>query len=105
MIWAPIPKILARDIQAAGRGVDVPRSTMKFRDVLDGLANTIAAGEIDTDLGDNEIRTRTRNAGFDVVMNNPSVCRVGIDPENPTKWSPTVFMGPSFPLSWFCLGK
>ena len=29
----------------------------KFRDILDGLSNTIAMGEIATDLGDRDIRT------------------------------------------------
>ena len=34
-----------------------PDQASKFRDVPDGLANTIAAGEIATDLGDNDART------------------------------------------------
>ncbi len=39
------------------RGFFFPRKKTKFRDCLDGLANTIAMGEIATDLGDNDIRT------------------------------------------------
>ncbi len=43
--------------RSACRGVFVARKDTKFRDILDGLANTIAAGEIATDLGDRDNRT------------------------------------------------
>ncbi len=36
----------------------VSRQKMGLRDILDGTANTIMCGEITTDLGDNDIRTR-----------------------------------------------
>jgi prepilin-type N-terminal cleavage/methylation domain-containing protein/prepilin-type processing-associated H-X9-DG protein len=43
--------------RASQRGVFVPRKIQtKFRDILDGLANTIAMGEIATDLGDRDVR-------------------------------------------------
>ncbi len=42
----------AIQINASGRGMFVPRAYMKFRDVLDGLSNTIMCGEIATDLGE-----------------------------------------------------
>ncbi len=45
------------------RGVFVPRKLMKFRDILDGLSNTIAGGEINTDLGDRDITTHGVDTG------------------------------------------
>ena len=47
----------AINIRASQRGVFIPRKATKFRDILDGLSNTIAMGEIPTDLGDNDKRT------------------------------------------------
>ncbi len=48
----------SRQSRASQRGVFVPRKLeTKFRDILDGLSNTIAMGEICTDLGDRDIRT------------------------------------------------
>ena len=41
---------------AACRGVFVPSKSAKFRDILDGLSNTICAGELVTDLGDQDVR-------------------------------------------------
>ncbi len=46
----------SRQSRAAHRGFFMPLQEAKFRDCLDGLANTIAMGEIVTDLGDNNIR-------------------------------------------------
>ncbi|EMI42845.1 DUF1559 domain-containing protein [Rhodopirellula sp. SWK7] len=45
------------ETRASQRGVFIPRQTTKFRDILDGLANTICMGEICTDLGDQDKRT------------------------------------------------
>jgi prepilin-type N-terminal cleavage/methylation domain-containing protein/prepilin-type processing-associated H-X9-DG protein len=45
---------------ASCRGVFMPRKKSAFRDILDGLANTICMGEIPTDLGDADIRTEPR---------------------------------------------
>ena len=41
----------------SNRGFFYNRKAQKFRDILDGLANTIAAGEIATGLGNREIKT------------------------------------------------
>jgi prepilin-type N-terminal cleavage/methylation domain-containing protein len=49
---------LAPRAKATCRGMFFPRDEMRFRDVLDGLSNTVMAGEINTDLGDNDITTR-----------------------------------------------
>ena len=84
----------ARNTRASMRGVFVPRQDSKFRDILDGLSNTIAAGEFATGLGDNSIKTtglHARNAGLgnDNVMLDPTVCQPFIDPERPKFWSPS----------------
>ena len=83
---------LASAIRAAGRGVFVSRHESKFRDVLDGLANTIMAGEIATDLGDRAIQTHP--FGFFPsalgMINDPTSCRGNIDPVRPQFWDPSV---------------
>ena len=74
------------------RGRFVPRQDAKFRDVLDGLANTIACGEIATDLGDNSIRTtglHASNAGAGDIRIDPSICQPFVDPNRPQYWAPT----------------
>ncbi|MEM9365971.1 MAG: DUF1559 domain-containing protein [Planctomycetota bacterium] len=79
----------ARQINASGRGMFVPRKYLKFRDVLDGLANTIMAGEIATDLGDRDIRTAPIDGpGSGPLRDNPSWARDTdrIDPERPRFW-------------------
>ena len=78
---------LSRALRASGRGVFVTRYQTKFRDVLDGLSNSIMCGEIATDLGDRDKRTRGHNA-FNSWGNegNPLVCRPDLDPERPTFW-------------------
>ncbi len=88
---------LVQQVRAAQRGVFIPRKEMKFRDVLDGLANTIMAGEIATDLGDRDIRTSgaLNNGGHggqwgQGIMLNPSICQDNnlIDPARPRFWLP-----------------
>ena len=80
----------ALDIRAAGRGVYVPRIEVKFRDVLDGLSNTIMCGEIATDLGDRDIRTLAHSFApgtFSGLRNDPLGCRSDIDPLRPLFWN------------------
>ncbi len=71
------------------RGFFVPRKDMKFRDILDGLANTIAAAEINTDLGDRDITTMANSAKVIAVYDDPSVCALEADPARPRFWSPS----------------
>ncbi len=52
--WGPDTSARAR---AHLRGVFMAHETSKFRDILDGLSNTMMMGEIATDLGDNDTRT------------------------------------------------
>jgi len=88
--------ILSRYIRASQRGVFVERYQTKFRDILDGLANTIMAGEIETYLGDRAVTTLTHSAGFTAVRENPTVCRPNRDPERPAFWHPTAATGPNW---------
>ena len=87
--------------RAASRGFFWNRNQMKFRDVLDGLSNTIAAGEVCTSGGKNEV-----NADFvrSIPMNAPGSnnnsilaparCKAGphIDPERPQFYAPTALV-------------
>ncbi len=86
------------------RGVFVPRSSTRFRDILDGLSNTVAAGEIITGLGDRDTRSSTftnAKGGFFAVANNPRRCNEvaltngHLDPARPRFWSASA----SVPLS------
>jgi prepilin-type N-terminal cleavage/methylation domain-containing protein len=72
------------------RGVFVPRASMKFLHVRDGLSNTIMVGEIMTGRGDRDIRTAPsiNNGGSIVVADNPRRCfDLGqIDDRRPRFW-------------------
>ena len=57
VVLKPVPNPVAIASNASDRGVFVARRKMRFRDVLDGLSNTIFCGEIATDLGDRDKRT------------------------------------------------
>ena len=75
---------------SVSRGVFMIRRSARFRDILDGLSNTIAMGEIITNLGDRDKRSaaswlrRSSNA----VNDNPLFCvdNNEIDPERPQFW-------------------
>lgn len=77
--------------RVAQRGAFVPRKVTKFRDILDGLSNTVACGEIITDLGDNDIRSApARFSGRTLAMVSEGgavSCKTGIDPLRPRFWS------------------
>lgn len=78
-------------IRARGscRGVFVPRIFTGFKDIQDGLANTIACGEIATDLGDRDVRTSAHlfsGWGPVGVHSNPRICQVDRDPDRPLFW-------------------
>jgi prepilin-type N-terminal cleavage/methylation domain-containing protein/prepilin-type processing-associated H-X9-DG protein len=85
----------AQQSRAADRGVFVPHNESKFRDILDGLSNTIMMGEILTDLGDRDNRgTQTNNPEGnppDDVRDNPNWCQEQpdqVDPNRPQFWLP-----------------
>ncbi|KAA5547071.1 DUF1559 domain-containing protein [Roseiconus nitratireducens] len=72
---------------ASCRGFFVPRKFVKFRDVLDGLSNTVMMGEIKTDLGDRDISTYIARSGGN-LRTNPNFAASMIDPERPRYWLP-----------------
>ena len=84
--------------QAACRGMFITANESKFRDILDGLSNTVAMGEMITSLQDgdkrgNGIATNGGNAspfGHAALRNNPNLCqdRNYIDPERPQFYLP-----------------
>tara|TARA_R110002049_G_scaffold27321_2_gene94267 strand:- start:486623 stop:487858 length:1236 start_codon:yes stop_codon:yes gene_type:complete len=79
--------------RAGQRGAFVCHTKMRFRDILDGLSNTIIAGEINTDLGDNDITTMGAirlNDPATGVKAMPSACvNNGLaDPLRPRFWNP-----------------
>ncbi len=81
---------------ASGRGFFVQREPASFKDILDGLSNTICAGETPSDLGDNDIRTRgalSTAANVRGVGGNKT-CDVHIDPARPRFWRPTATFVP-----------
>ena len=83
-----------RNANASNRGFFYHRRQLRFRDILDGTANTIAGGEIATELGDNDIRTSPYHGiGWGTIHNNPSACRDAglIDDERPLFWDQTAF--------------
>ncbi|WP_145304793.1 DUF1559 family PulG-like putative transporter [Crateriforma conspicua] len=74
---------------AANRGAFYNRRRMAFRDITDGLSNTIAAGEIASDAGDSDVRTQPYfGIGWDTIHNNPSSCEDLRNPLKPTQWDP-----------------
>jgi len=82
-------------VNIAARGAFVYRKKMGFRDILDGLSNTIMCGEILTDLGDRDIRTTPANAGPRTAaqwgIGGVLRCRAAgfIDPTRPRFWTAT----------------
>ncbi|MCC9599208.1 DUF1559 domain-containing protein [Stieleria sp. JC731] len=71
------------------RGMFFPRIYTRFRDVLDGLSNTIMAGEMNTNLGDRHVTTQSVDEGnLARLMGNPSLCTEDVDPERPRFWDP-----------------
>ncbi|WP_146406417.1 DUF1559 domain-containing protein [Allorhodopirellula heiligendammensis] len=80
--------------QASGRGVFHIGQQLGLRDILDGTANTIAMGEIATDLGDKDVRTiggrLAGNNNASPFIADPLYCRntvPGIDPTRPQFWA------------------
>ncbi|WP_442511428.1 DUF1559 domain-containing protein [Novipirellula sp. SH528] len=76
------------------RGFFWSRHKSAFRDVLDGLANTIAMGEMATSLGANEIKADNRNtAPFAALLLNPGLCYTYVDPARPQFFTSNVSTG------------
>ncbi|EMI20484.1 secreted protein containing DUF1559 [Rhodopirellula maiorica SM1] len=76
--------------RASNRGFWRPRHNIRFRAVLDGLSNTICAGEIATALGDNDVRTRAVRAGGAAGNVNMNIkCDSDVDATRPSFWKST----------------
>lgn len=96
----------ANQSNATARGFFKPRVQTRFRDVLDGLSNTIAFGEHISSLFDGDVRGQT---AFDVptAYDNPRGCNQYVSPTRPKFWSngtdggtaPPSLMGTS--AAWF----
>jgi prepilin-type N-terminal cleavage/methylation domain-containing protein len=97
--------------RATLRGTFITHQSTKFRDILDGLSNTIAMGEIATGLDDDDKRTQTINpadwGANGTLRDNREWCAehpsIWIDPERPQFWSdaaPTGWVGNSRGFSW-----
>ncbi|KAA1260005.1 Type II secretion system protein G precursor [Rubripirellula obstinata] len=98
-LWGPYNDVLELDtghvahLRASARGVFVPRTKTAFRDILDGLSNTIMMGEFATGLGDNDVRTQPLNwadpdgSDDDILFDNPSFCQGFTSPLRPRFWS------------------
>lgn len=90
VIVDPPQNFVPTNSRAACRGVFVARRDMRFRDILDGLANTVMCGEIATDLGDRDVRTipAIRN-GTANVRDEPDLCQHDglVSPVRPRFWS------------------
>ncbi|EMI46961.1 DUF1559 domain-containing protein [Rhodopirellula sp. SWK7] len=70
------------------RGMFVPRQKAAFRDVLDGLSNTIMMGEIITDLNDRDKRSDSRTGLTSAALSaNPSICNDAADATRPRFWA------------------
>ncbi|GAA5507932.1 DUF1559 domain-containing protein [Novipirellula caenicola] len=85
----------AQEARASCRGAFVVHSPAAFRDILDGLANTVVAGEIASDLGDNSISTVARQEDGAALYLNPSVCLPSVDTTRPRFWKAGVTTGGS----------
>ncbi|MCM2374848.1 DUF1559 domain-containing protein [Aporhodopirellula aestuarii] len=82
----------AAETRAACRGAFVSHQATAFRDILDGLANTVICGEITTDLGDRNIRTLAavgNDSGSEMVRDEPDLClHEGlVDSNRPQFWA------------------
>ncbi|GAA5510525.1 DUF1559 domain-containing protein [Novipirellula caenicola] len=70
-------------VRGSNRGMFWNRHSTRFRDTLDGLSNTIAAGEIATSLGNKEIIADMANSVHYASLFTPSRCTNLADPERP----------------------
>lgn len=83
-------RLRRQQVEGSVRGAFVPRRQMKFRDILDGLANTLLAGEIATGNSDGDVRTTASiHNGRANVLGNPKFCEDDeqMDPRRPRFWS------------------
>lgn len=68
---------------AGTRGAFACQKTYRFRDILDGLSNTIAMGEIVTDLGDHGASSQFQINGDAIVLESPISCCDLVETDRP----------------------
>ncbi len=85
--WKP-DRNAAIAAQGSCRGAFVARQFTSFSDFRDGLANTVLLGEINTDLGDDDITTQLSIVNLASVASNPNFCydQGHRDPSRPRFW-------------------
>ena len=81
----------ATESRASQRGIFVPGQKSAFRDILDGLSNTMIMGEIKTDLGDQDKSTDTQNVAMTAGTGAPILCsqNANINQQRPQFWTTT----------------
>ncbi|WDQ15694.1 DUF1559 domain-containing protein [Rhodopirellula sp. P2] len=75
--------------RAAHRGVFVNGDQLSFKDILDGLSNTICMGEIASDIGDQDKRTRPLTGTSLQPEDAPQECLQFVASDRPQFWNPT----------------
>ena len=84
---APIDNTLDDENGKVNRGFFIPREFTRFRDILDGLSNSIAMGEVATDQKDGDKRTTPAVTIPGTIAANPNYCEENfIDPQDPQFW-------------------
>ncbi len=78
------------DASRWARGVFHARHFTKFRDITDGLSNTIACGEIVVHNRDNLARSTIINVDDAVANQPPNTWTQYLDPQRPQFWSPAL---------------
>ncbi len=81
-------------VRCGMRGPFIPGKSVNFKDITDGLSNTIAVAEIATDqlgtsaaIAPQDIRTTGAIGSAQIAtLNNPKICAPRIDPNRPKFW-------------------
>lgn len=92
--------VLAQRARAACRGVFVPRQTIRFKDIEDGLSGTVMLAEIRNHTGDRQIVSSAslRNGWEGGVHDNPQLCVPQISRRRPAFWCDAVEAGCAGPF-------
>lgn len=81
-----VNRVVAGRARKTCRGMFIPRSATRIRDVLDGMSNTLMAAEMNTDLGDRSITTQAVRAPG--ILDCPMLCGRDRDPTRMQFWRP-----------------
>ena len=81
-------------LRASGRGFFMNRKELKFRDVLDGLANTIMCGEIEHFSDSLSVGSRVAQIDHPKLYSSPVGCLSLVDSSRPDYYDPSVSLWP-----------